>query len=634
MTELKSNFPLNDQQKQAVLHTEGPLLVIAGAGSGKTRVVIEHIIHLVNSGVSPLSIVGVTFTNKAAAEMQERLTQAGVYSVLISTFHSLGVRILRENLDVFEYSQCNIYDTDDCDKLLKPLLVKHNLEGKGWREHISRAKNALIHPSDRAGCAEICDDISFPDLYQDYQDALQSCQAFDFDDLLIRVVELFETKPDRLAMYQQRWQHLLIDEYQDTNGAQHKIALMLAEKHQNLFAVGDPDQSIYSWRGAEISNILDFNKHFSSSNTIYLEQNYRSTQPILSAANSLIVQNSDRFDKELWTDKEYGDLPLLYTGGRDYEEVNFVMKKILGCLSRGVRLSDIVIFYRTNFQSRSFEDALLSNNITYQIIGGLSFYQRKEIKDITAYLKFIHNPHDKVAFTRLLTAPKKGVGPKSIEKMTDYAASENLNLMDVMQHVVDQNGISLPAKARNAIARLNEQMISWSSQANMIDSLISTIIEDTQYLDYLYMTDENSFDERKQNVHEFVTKASTWAMRSENPTLSYFLEEIALKSEAYQSHQGEKLSLMTIHNGKGLEFDTVFIVGLEEDLLPHANSKQFSNQLEEERRLCYVAMTRARKQLYLSHVLHRYIYGTLRPMQPSRFLREISPELLDYYSNN
>jgi DNA helicase-2/ATP-dependent DNA helicase PcrA len=570
---------------------------------------------------------------------------------MILTFHSLGVRILRESIDHLGYKQdFLIYDEEDADKLLKSCLAEldvkdQKLDTKSFKQMISRSKNALILPnqvkqSDLSTPAEQL----FPKVYALYQAKLKQYNAVDFDDLLLLTVHLLQQHPDVLEMYQQRWHYLLIDEYQDTNAAQYALVRLIVQKNNNLFVVGDPDQSIYSWRGANIKNILNFEKDYQGARIVRLEQNYRSHTNILNAANALIQHNDNRYEKNLWSDLNPGEKVSLFTGMDDREEAAFVVDQIqFHHKQQKIPLSEMAVFYRTNFQSRIFEDQLLQRRIPYVIVGGISFYQRKEIKDILAFLRMVHSGSDYVSFSRTINIPKRGIGEATIEKIRLGAYHENISILEYCHALVDgyplQNPVKLPAKQKEGLQSYVQclQTLREVAKRGSLHKLVMETIDRTGYLDHLRL-DQESFDDRRENLDALIAKALEWELAMEQEKeettepakfLESFLEELSLKSTLDEaSGSQDRVNLMTIHNGKGLEFKVTFLVGLEEDLFPHVNSKASSDAVEEERRLCYVGMTRAKEYLYISNSRMRFMWGTSRAMYPSRFLREIPAEYI------
>lgn len=622
---------LNPQQELAAQHVEGPLLVLAGAGSGKTRVVTHRIARLLDLGILPSDILAVTFTNKAADEMRTRIRALKHVQVLASTFHSLGARILRESIHVLGYKQdFTIYDEEDSEKLLKSCLEQLQIpDEKGFlrkvRHFISAAKNDLIDPEEA--------DREFAEMYLLYQKKLRECNAVDFDDLLYLTVKLLSEHEDVRNLYQKRWLFVLIDEYQDTNLAQYTIAKILVEGHKNIFAVGDPDQSIYSWRGARYQNILNFENDFPGAKVITLDQNYRSTNFILQGANALIQHNDDRFDKKLWSALGDGSKIGVYVAQNEREEAQFVANRILQ-ESLHYPLNDIAIFYRTNAQSRAFEDALLAKRINYQIIGGLSFYQRKEIKDLLAYLKMIISNTDLISFLRTINLPKRGLGLSTLEKLIEAAAQKNEAIFTFCEEIVERPDLfKLGLKQREGLRDYVKTVHALrEKRASLrLHELLSETISLTRYLTYL-QEDPESFQDRKENIDELIGKASEWEEQETSASLPKFLEELSLRTTTEENALAPSVKLMTLHNSKGLEFDVVFLVGLEEDLLPHINSKEDEKAIEEERRLCYVGMTRAKRRLYLCSAIYRYMWGVARFMRPSRFLKEVPAQYLESLS--
>lgn len=633
---------LNPTQQEAVTHTKGPLLVIAGAGSGKTRIVAFRIVHLIDSGVPPSEILAVTFTNKAAGEMQERIHQLlplrYAYPT-ICTFHSLGVRILRESIQHLGYhTNFLIYDDEDSNKLLKGCLQTLNIpheanQIKMCRSLISAAKNQLqapsdFHPNDLPHSLQ----KTFLPIYSLYQQRLKEANAVDFDDLLYLTVRLFQNCPDILEIYRRRWSYLLIDEYQDTNHSQYLLAKFLVEKTNNIFVVGDPDQSIYSWRGANIQNILNFEQDYPGAKVVRLEQNYRSRENILDAANALIAHNSSRYQKKLWSDKGIGEMIVLHIGATEKDETYFIVNEIERLHSfHQIPFKDMAIFYRTNFQSRVFEDFLLRKRIPYVIVGGISFYHRKEIKDLLAFLRMVSSDHDSISLERTINLPKRGIGPTTIEKIRTGSSENQVPILQYCDQILSgTTDVRLSGKQREGLleyVHLIKSLRLFRAEHPLFKLVLETIRQ-SNYLDVL-REDKETFDDRKQNLDELVSKAHEWEETGGENTLEHFLEELSLKSSLDEADlSDDKLNLMTIHNGKGLEFHAVFLVGMEEDLFPHANSRDNYEALEEERRLCYVGMTRAKERLYLSAAEVRLIWGSYRTMRPSRFLREIPREFL------
>lgn len=626
---------LNIGQQEAVKTTEGPLLVLAGAGSGKTRVVTYRIAYLLQQGVPASKILGLTFTNKAAQEMRERIKSITDQDVLILTFHSLGARILRESIQVLGYKRnFTIYDDEDSDKLLlscidAPTAAEAKTQLKALKSYISNAKNNLLKldPNELPYCY---------DIFVRYQNKLQEFHAVDFDDLLYLSVKILQEFPGVRAFYQERWSHLLIDEYQDTNNAQYALVRALLGPEQNLCVVGDPDQSIYSWRGANIQNIMNFEKDYPNAKVVRLEQNYRSRSNILEGANALITKNELRYEKKLWSSRGEGDKIKLFTADNTHAEAEFVAKNLKEVHQKyGVPWNRMVVFYRTHALSRAFEDVFYLRHIPYLIMGGVSFYQRREIKDILSILKMVQSSSDFMAFARSLNFPKRGLGPTTIERLHQNASEEKLPIFDYCQALLDnaplRTSVRLTAKQREGLLSYIKMIHDLREKESDIplQKLVQMAIYLSDYFAYLE-EDKDSYDERRANLESLIAKAAEWQSEAEDPSLAAFLEELSLKSALDEDDKSkERVHLMTIHNGKGLEYDTVFIVGLEEELFPHARSKENSSELEEERRLCYVGMTRAKERLFLSHVIERFVWGTFKFHLPSRFLKEIPIEYIE-----
>lgn len=634
-------FTLNPEQEKAASHFEGPMLVIAGAGSGKTRVVTARIVHLIEMGILPSDILALTFTNKAASEMKERVQSQTKQHVLTTTFHSLGARILRESIHHLGYSNTfTIYDTEDSQKVLKScfqtLDIKEDKALFNTISHeISKAKNDLVF-IDQPLASSSYEEKLFAKLYPLYQSKLKEYNAVDFDDLLFLPICLFHAFPEVEKEYQQRWLFVLIDEYQDTNHAQYILAKTLVAKHQNIFAVGDPDQSIYSWRGAQYQNILRFDQDFRGAEVIHLEHNYRSTNHILSAANAVISQNSSRYEKNLWSSLGEGEKVKVHLAQNEKFEAQFVIQTLLSLYTdKKIPYHEMVIFYRTNSQSRIFEDLLLEKKIPYIIYGGLSFYQRKEIKDIFSFLKLIDTDSDYLSFSRTLNLQKRGIGQTTQSKLLSLAESTKTPIIQLCK-MLTSSSTNLPnllsQKQKNSMISflaLIDSLRKEKSKNLPIHELIEKVLEKTDYQQIL-KEDPETYEERFENVQELITKAAEWHETKEG-NLTQFLEELTLLTSAEEKVSSHScLHLMTVHNGKGLEFEAVFIVGLEEDLFPHINSKNFPEDLEEERRLFYVGMTRAKKYLYLVSSRFRHVYGSAKFMLPSRFFQEIPAKHLEY----
>lgn len=634
---------LNEEQREAVHSIEGPVLVLAGAGSGKTRVVTCRIATLIEMGVPASQILGLTFTNKAAEEMRERIQMVvGKNAVLLCTFHSLGARILRESIQALGYGRdFIIYDEDDADKLIQTCLNEleikdKKLDVKTFRNLISKAKNALQKPEDiKTDVMSSPAEMYLQRVYELYQTKLKHYNALDFDDLLFLVVRIFREFPNMLEQYQNRWNFLLIDEYQDTNEAQYTILKYLTQKHGNLFVVGDPDQSIYSWRGANIHNILNFEKDYPGSKVIRLQQNYRSRSNILEAANALIQNNENRYEKKLWSDLGAGEKIRFYSSDSERDEAEFVVEGIKRHHEQGIPYNQMVVFYRTNNQSRVFEDHFLYRGIPYVIVGGLSFYQRREIKDVLSYLRMVYSGTDFISFSRSINLPRRGIGEATLEKIRYAAAAEQLSILTYCQALIEdqplQNFVKLPTKQKEGLKSYLSLIhaLHQIAKSTSLSELVRSTIEETRYLDYL-KEDPETYEDRKGNLDALITKAIEWEQTAVDKSLRAFLEELSLKSNLDDADiKKERVNLMTIHNGKGLEFSIVFLVGMEEDLFPHVNSRDSRQALEEERRLCYVGMTRAKEQLYLTHSHFRYMWGMARHQLPSRFIREVPAQYIE-----
>ncbi|MCQ2495213.1 MAG: UvrD-helicase domain-containing protein [Lachnospiraceae bacterium] len=646
---------LNDVQQHAVTTTEGPLLILAGAGSGKTRVLTHRVAYLIDElGVSPYSIMAVTFTNKAAGEMKERiqnLVGPGAENIWVSTFHSSCVRILRRFIDQLGYDRnFVIYDTDDQKTLMKEIIKSMNLDPKRYKERtfmsvISHAKDELIGPDafekDAHGDKE---QLIYAKAYREYQKRLKDCNALDFDDLLVKTVELFRCFPDTLDYYRRRFRYIMVDEYQDTNTAQFEFIRLLAvftnaygEEEHNLCVVGDDDQSIYKFRGANIRNILDFEDNYPEAEVIRLEQNYRSTKSILDVANNVIRNNIARKSKSLWTENEEGK-PVSYTlYASDREEAEEVVRKIYSEVRNGAEYKDYAILYRTNAQSRIFEERFVNLNVPYRIVGSVNFYQRKEIKDILAYLRTIDNGRDDISVKRILNVPKRGIGSTTVEKVAAYAAEHEISFYEALTRSAMIEGIS---RARNGIedfVSFIEAMKSRLFEGLELSGLIDEVLEGVNYESYLLDEDEPSkVEERMENIGELVSKLAEYEANAEEtaepPTLSGFLEEVALVGDIDSySEENDVVVLMTIHSAKGLEFKNVFMVGMEENIFPGfmtLNSEHPDEDMEEERRLCYVGITRAQERLYLSAAYQRMTNGNIAFNKPSRFIKEIPRGLI------
>ena len=623
---------LNPAQRDAVIHRHGPMLVVAGAGSGKTRVLTHRIAHLIeNDNINPFQILAITFTNKAAQEMKDRvaaLVGPVAEKMWVSTFHSACVRILRRDAEQLGYpSTFSIYDQADAVRLTGYVARDLGLDTKKFvprsvHSHISNLKNELVSTQQALDKAEGVFDRKIAEIYGEYQRRLRNSGAMDFDDLLNVTVELFSAHPHTLNHYQERFQHVLVDEYQDTNPAQNDIVLKLGDKHQNVFVVGDSDQSVYAFRGADIRNILEFEKAFPDTSVVILDQNYRSTQTILDAANSVISNNFGRKPKDLWTDKSTGDKIVLYRADDEVEEAAWVVGELQRQHEQGaLRWSEVAIFYRANAQSRIIEERLASASIPYRVVGGTRFYDRREIKDALAYLRAIVNPADEVSLKRVLNVPKRGIGDSSITKLDQYAASHGISFSEALNSWPEA-GISGPAK--KGLANFTELINQLSNRTQEGPAeIIHQVLERSGYISEL--RDERSIEAegRLENLAELIGSAETYE------TCDEFLEQVSLVSPTDDLDDQSEVTLMTLHTAKGLEFPQVFIVGMEDGIFPSFMSLGDPDQLEEERRLAYVGITRAEEQLHLSLAQSRWIYGQQQYNTPSRFLREIPDELID-----
>lgn len=619
---------LNNMQLEAVKTTEGPLLVLAGAGSGKTKVLTTRIAYLVEElGVDPSNILAITFTNKAAKEMKERVVQMlgrlG-YEIQMSTFHSFGLSILKEHYDKLGYkSNFTILDSEDSLTIVKKIMKESGYDIKEYnpkavRSKISGAKNELVDSKEYDRIAATDFERVVANVYQKYEHKLLINNSVDFDDLLTFPIILFRTYPEVLKSYQEKFKYILIDEYQDTNEAQYILTKMISAKYQNICVVGDDSQSIYSWRGANYRNILNFEKDFKNAKTILLEQNYRSTKNILEAANDVIKNNKMKKEKNLWTDNEEGLKIKYHKASNEKEEAEYVTKEIYKLLSEEIPASSIAVLYRTNAQSRNMEEALLKENIPYKVVGSFYFYNRKEIKDLISYLKLIYNTYDDASLERIINVPKRGIGLKTIENINRKALLEGCSLYDAIE-----SGKELEFK--KIIEELKEKVESCS-----LTELVDIVLEKTGMKKELEDEDTMEADIRLENLEEFKTITKNFEEKNGLISLEEFLAEISLVSDIEEhKNNSDVITLMTVHSAKGLEFDYVFIIGLEEGIFPHNNSLFESEALEEERRLCYVAITRARKNLYLINARKRTIYGMDSYNAPSRFIEEINEELLD-----
>ena len=636
---------LNEQQKQGVFTTDGPVLILAGAGSGKTRVLTHRTAYLIEEkGVNPYHIMAITFTNKAAGEMRERIDNLvgyGSESIWVSTFHSTCVRILRRHIDRIGFdTNFTIYDADDSKTVMKDICKRLNIDTKMYKEKsllaaISSAKDELISPEEFALRAVNAGDYAKrkqSEVYREYQETLRKNNALDFDDLIVKTVELFETDPEVLDYYQERFRYIMVDEYQDTNTAQFKLISLLARKYKNLCVVGDDDQSIYKFRGANIYNILNFEKYFPEAVTIRLEQNYRSTKNILNAANGVIANNIGRKEKTLWTDNPEGEKIDFEQFDTAYEEADYVARDILsGTKSGRYHYGDYAVLYRTNAQSRLFEDRFITSNIPYKIVGGVNFYARKEIKDLLAYLKTIDNGRDDLAVRRIINVPKRGIGATTLLKVADWASVCGISFYDALKQAEEVPNLG---KASLKIRPFVNFIQTMRSKAPIIgvSELLREIIEETGYVRELEAEGTDEATARIENIDELISKVVAYEESEEQPTLSGFLEEVALVADIDGLEEGsDYVVLMTLHSAKGLEFPKVFLAGMEDGLFPSYMSIVADNPteaIEEERRLAYVGITRAREELAITCARTRMVRGETQYNKVSRFVKEIPSELL------
>lgn len=635
---------LNKEQRAAVKHTEGPLLIMAGAGSGKTRVLTHRIAYLMEEKrIPPRNILAITFTNKAAREMKDRVRQLigpDSEQMWVSTFHSMCVRILRRDIDRIGYNRnFSILDSSDQLTVIKQVLKDLNIDSKKFEPRalqgrISTAKNELITPETFAEQAGNFYDRQVAQVYETYQKILRKNHSLDFDDLIMETIHLFQRVPEVLEYYQRRFQYIHVDEYQDTNHAQYYLVKQLASRYQNICVVGDSDQSIYRWRGADITNILSFENDYPRAKTVMLEQNYRSTKSILDAANHVIKNNTSRKPKKLWTENPEGKKIKYYKGTTEQDEALFVTQKIQELTRSGeYKPSDIAVLYRTNAQSRAIEDTLMKSNVGYQMVGGTKFYDRKEIKDLIAYLRLIANPDDDLSFERVVNVPKRGIGKTSMDRLRAYAAQNDLSFHEAVEEV-DFTGVT--KKAANALVEFSELIKTLSQQQEFLTAtdMVEQVLERSGYEEMLKNERSIESESRLENLEEFKTVTKEFEKNSEDKTVIAFLTDLALIADIDQMDDPEegsedKVTLMTLHAAKGLEFPVVFLIGMEETVFPHSRAMFDDEELEEERRLAYVGITRAEKELYLTHAAMRTLYGrtTMNPI--SRFINEIPEELIE-----
>lgn len=628
---------LNDAQQKAVTYGSGPILVLAGAGSGKTRVITYRIIYLIEKmGVKPENILAITFTNKAANEMKERvqkLLKEKAEGLNVSTFHSACVKILKENVPLLGYKKYFvIYDTDDQQSIIKQCLKELNLDEKKYPlmaclEKISGYKEKLISETEAFDSARDIREKTFSNIYLLYQKKLRENNAFDFDDLIMKTVELFRKYPEVLDYYREKFKYILVDEYQDTNHAQYIFIKLLAEKHRNLLVVGDDDQSIYSFRGADIRNILEFEKDFPDAFVVKLEKNYRSTQTILDAANEVIKNNFSRKEKRLFTEKGKGDKVFFAELQNEHHEALFIGNEIERLINRGYYYKNIAVLYRTNAQSRVFEEVFLKMGIPHRIFGGIRFFQRKEIKDIVAYLRLIENDEDNMSLRRIINVPRRGIGSKTVEQLEIMSDQTGKSIFRLIMEDNLPFSHSLCRKLKE-FALMIEDFRELKERTG-IPELIERIILNTGYLEELQNEGTEEANDRIENIKELISVAREFVLRNSEGTLEEFLSEIALYSDLDKySDEEDAVTLMTLHSAKGLEFPVVFLAGLEEGIFPHYKSLFNTAELEEERRLCYVGITRAKELLYLTRAWQRNLYGRSSYYDKSRFIKEIPKRLI------
>ncbi|WP_284141368.1 DNA helicase PcrA [Virgibacillus sp. LDC-1] len=635
---------LNKQQLEAVKHTDGPLLIMAGAGSGKTRVLTHRIAYLMEEkGVAPRNILAITFTNKAAREMKDRVGRlVGPESeyMWVSTFHSMCVRILRRDIDRIGYNRnFTILDSGDQLSVVKQVLKNLNIDPKKFDPRamlgqISAAKNELVTPEKFAEQVGDFYNRQVSNVYTAYQKILRKNQSLDFDDLIMQTIHLFQRVPEVLEYYQRRFQYIHVDEYQDTNHAQYYLVKQLASRFQNICVVGDSDQSIYRWRGADITNILTFEKDYPAAQSIFLEQNYRSTKSILQAANKVISNNSSRKPKNLWTENPDGQKITYFQGATEQEEALYVTDKIQALVrEEGYKPSDIAILYRTNAQSRAIEDTFVKSGVSYQMVGGTKFYDRKEIKDMIAYLRLITNPDDDISFERVVNEPKRGVGKTSIDRLRVYAMEHGISFYDAVKEV-DFTGVS--KKAANALAAFGDLIRTLHEQQEFLTAtdMVEAVLTRSGYEEMLKNERTIEAQSRLENLEEFMTVTQDFEKNAADKTLIAFLTDLALiadidRVDEADPDNNEKITLMTLHAAKGLEFPVVFLIGMEENVFPHSRSLFDDDEMEEERRLAYVGITRAEQKLFLTHAKMRTLYGRTNMNPISRFINEIPEELMD-----
>ena len=620
---------LNERQKEAIVNTEGPMLILAGAGSGKTKVLTTKVAYLINEkNVMPENILAITFTNKAAKEMKERIYSivgSLAFKIQISTFHSFGLKIIKENCRLLGYdNNFTILDSDDSLTVVKKIVKELNLDSnkynpKAIRNAISNNKNEMIDSKSFERFVHTDFDEVVKEVYQKYDKSLKVSNAMDFDDLLILPLKLFNENPNVLQNYQEKYKYIFIDEYQDTNQPQYILSKMISARYRNITVVGDADQAIFTWRGANYKNILNFEKDYKEAKTVLLEENYRSTKTILNAANNVIKNNKIRKEKNLWTQNEDGNKIVYYKAFDEKDESNYVVDEVKKLVSQNINPNDICVLYRANAQSRTIEEAFLSNGISYNIVGSYAFYNRKEIKDLISYLKLIYNTKDDVSLLRVINYPKRGIGNKTIENLAIKASAEDKSLFEVID-----SGKELEFKKVIEVLKEKEKSLS-------LTEFIDVVLDISGIKNDLESEKSLEADIRLENLEEFKSITKNFEEREGNVSLGEFLDELSLVSDVSEQKNDDtpKVTLMTMHAVKGLEFDYVFVIGFEEGLFPHSNSFDSNEGLEEERRLMYVAITRARKKLYIINARSRMLFGRISSNIPSRFVNEIGDEYLD-----
>lgn len=633
---------MNPQQAEAVKHTDGPLLIMAGAGSGKTRVLTHRVAYLMAAKqIAPWNILAITFTNKAAREMKDRIARlvGGVAEdIWVSTFHSMCVRILRRDIDRIHFDRSfSILDASDQLTAIKQVLKELNLDPKKYEPRtllgmISNHKNELRTAQDAAALVGNNPyERIISDVYTAYEKKLKQNNVLDFDDLIMKTIHLFQEAPDVLAFYQKKFKYIHVDEYQDTNRAQYTLVKQLASAHENLCVVGDSDQSIYRWRGADIANILTFEKDYPSAHVVLLEQNYRSTKRILEAANGVIQNNSSRKEKNLWTDNQEGEKLLLHVASDDRDEAFFIMNQMKELRLEGMEYGQMAVLYRTNAQSRGLEEMLLKSNIPYKMVGGTKFYERKEIKDVLAYLRLIANPNEDISFVRVVNEPKRGIGAATIDKLGDFADMQGVSLMEAIRDI-ELSGIA--PRIATKLTEFRQLMVDLRQMADYlsISELVEEVLKKTGYEEMLKIEKTLEAESRLENLQEFLSVAQNFEKESDEQTLVAFLTDLTLVSDLDSLEEVDELhqvTLMTLHSAKGLEFPIVFLIGMEEGLFPHSRALNDEEEMEEERRLAYVGITRAEKRLYLTRAQSRMLYGRFQNNPESRFLHELPETLLE-----